>query len=144
MELGGHHDPRWGAPIACVARVRALTDGETVIEAPVGRGWRLPLGQTALLVVDGLEVILFSRTVQTMDRTPLILHGIDPTQRKLVALKSNHHFRSGFESLAVAIVTTDPPGMTMFDVGAFERGRCPRPIAPIDPGVQYPPSDGAA
>jgi microcystin degradation protein MlrC len=144
VELGGHHDPRWGAPIACVARVRALTDGETVIEAPVGRGWRLPLGQTALLVVDGLEVILFSRTVQTMDRTPLILHGIDPTQRKLVALKSNHHFRSGFESLAVAIVTTDPPGMTMFDVGAFERGRCPRPIAPIDLGVQYPPSDGAA
>jgi microcystin degradation protein MlrC len=138
VDLGGRHDARWGAPLPCLARVRALTDGETVVEAPVGRGWRLPLGPTALLVVDGLEVILFSRTVQTLDRTPLILHGIDPTQRKLVALKSNHHFRSGFEALAAAIVTTDPPGVTMFDVAAFERRRCPRPIAPVDRDVRYP------
>ena len=29
-----------------------------------------------------------------------------------MALKSSHHFRAGFESLASAIVTADPPGLT--------------------------------
>ena len=79
-----------------------------------------------------------SRTVQTMDRTPLILHGVDPTQRKLIALKSNHHFRSGFEAIAAAIVTTDPPGVTTHDVTAFSRRRCPRPMFPLDPEARYP------
>jgi microcystin degradation protein MlrC len=138
VRLGGKHDRRSGLPIRCSAYVRALTDGETVIEAATGRGWRLPLGLTALLVVQGLEVIVFSRTVQTMDRTPLILHGVDPTQRKLIALKSNHHFRSGFEAIAAAIVTTDPPGVTTHDVAAFSRRRCPRPMFPLDPEARYP------
>lgn len=138
VELGGKHDSRSGRPVHCRAYVRMLTDGETVIEAATGRGWHYPLGPTALLLVDGLEVILFSRTVQTMDRTPLLLHGIDPTQRKLIALKSNHHFRSGFEDLAAAIVTTDPPGVTMHDVAVFSRHRCPRPIFPLDSDADYP------
>jgi microcystin degradation protein MlrC len=139
FELGGKHDSRWGRPVACTGYVRSLTDGETVIEAATGRGWRYPLGFTALLMVDGLEVILFSRTVQTIDRTPLLLHGIDPLQRKLIALKSNHHFRSGFEDLAAAIVTTDPPGVTTHDVTSLSRQRCPRPIFPIDPEADYRP-----
>jgi microcystin degradation protein MlrC len=138
VELGGRHDSRSGRPAHCRAYVRMLTDGETVIEAATGRGWRFPLGRTALLLIDGLEVILFSRTVQTMDRTPLVLHGIDPLQRKLIGLKSSHHFRSGFESLAAAIVTTDPPGVTVHDVTAFRRCRCPRPIFPLDRDVAYP------
>jgi len=29
----------------------------------------------------------------------------------VVALKSSHHFRAGFQDLATAIITADPPGL---------------------------------
>ncbi len=139
ITLGGKTDELHGAPIRCGAYVKALTDGETVVEAPVGRGWRLPLGRTALLLVGNVEVIVFSRNVQTLDRTPLILHGIDPLHRKLVAIKSSQHFRSGFEELAEAIIPTDPPGLTTARLETLSRTQSPRPIFPLDPDVTYEP-----
>jgi microcystin degradation protein MlrC len=137
LSLGAKGGELYGTPIECRGYVRALTDGETVIEAPTGRGWRHPLGPTVLLMVQGIEIIVISRTVQTYDRTPLILHGIDPLQRKLIALKSSQHFRSGFESLADAIITTDAPGITTAKIDTFPRSRCPRPMFPLDSDARY-------
>lgn len=137
ITLGGRTDELHGTPIECSAYVKVLTDGETVIEAATGRGWRLPLGPTALLLVGGVEVIVFTLNVQTFDRTPLILHGIDPLRRKLVALKSSQHFRSGFEELAAAIIPTDPPGMTTVKVETLARSHTPRPIFPLERDASY-------
>ncbi|HEX9890295.1 MAG TPA: M81 family metallopeptidase [Nitriliruptorales bacterium] len=140
VRLGGKTDDLHGTPIEATATVRILTDGEYTVEAPMGRGSRVPLGRTALLRVGKLDVIVISRGVQTIDRGPLILHGIDPTQRKVVALKSSNHFRSGFQDLAAAIVTTDPPGLTTLKMDTFAREISPRPIWPIDPDATYPAS----
>jgi microcystin degradation protein MlrC len=137
IALGGKTDELHGRPIECSAYVKVLTDGETVLEAATGRGWRLPLGPTALLLVGGVEVIVFSLNVQTFDRTPLILHGIDPLCRKLVALKSSQHFRSGFEDLAAAIIPTDPPGMTTVKLETLSRSQTPRPIFPLERDASY-------
>ena len=140
ITLGGKTDKLHGTPIECSAYVKVLTDGETVVEAPVGRGWRLPLGPTVLLLVGAVEVIVFTRNVQTLDRTPLILHGIDPLRRKLVAIKSSQHFRSGFEDLAAAIITTDPPGLTTAKLETLPRSKSPRPIFPLDADASYEPA----
>lgn len=139
LSLGGKTDDRHGEPIDCQAYVKALTDGSIVLEAPMGRGWHLSLGPTALLVVDGVEVILFSRAMQTIDRTPLVLHGIDPTRRKVVALKSSQHFRSGFTEIAAGVVSTDSPGLTTMRLNLLERTRTPRPVFPLDPEAVYRP-----
>jgi microcystin degradation protein MlrC len=141
VEIGGKTDDLHGAPIRCRGYVKTLTDGEIVIEAAMGRGFRMNVGPTALLIVDGVEVIVFSRAVQTIDRTPLLLHGIDPTQRKIIALKSSNHFRSGFDALAAAIITTDPPGLTTVRLENLPRTRTPRPVFPLDPGAVYPPAE---
>ena len=90
------------------------------------------------MLIDGVEVIVFSRNVQTIDRTALILHGIDPICRRLVALKSSQHFRSGFESLAAQIIPTDPPGLTTVQVKRLPYTLVPRPIFPLDDDAQYP------
>jgi microcystin degradation protein MlrC len=137
VSLGAKTDSLHGAPIAARAYVRSLTDGETVLEAATG-GWRYPLGPTALLVIDGVEVIVFTRNVQTLDQTPLLLHGIDPAARRLIALKSSHAFRSGFEQLAGAIITTNPPGLSTVTLEALPRSRSPRPLFPLDPAASYP------
>ena len=138
VSLGGKTDTLHGDPIQCSAYVKVLTDGETVLEAPTGRGWRYSLGHTALLLIDGIEVIVISRNVQTIDRTPLILHGIDPVCRRLIALKSSQHFRSGFEHLAAQIIPTDPPGLTTMQLERFSYMLAPRPIFPHDADAHYP------
>jgi microcystin degradation protein MlrC len=66
------------------------------------------------------------------------IHGIDVRRAKLVALKSAHHFRAGFERLAAAIVTADGPGLTSLRLEAFPRARTPRPIWPLDAEAEYP------
>jgi microcystin degradation protein MlrC len=58
-------------------------------------------------------------------------------RRKLIALKSSQHFRSGFESLADAIITTDAPGITTAKIDTFPRSRCPRPMFPLDSDARY-------
>ena len=75
--------------------------------------------------------------MQTIDRTALILHGIDPTCRRLIALKSSQHFRSGFESLAAQIIPTDPPGLTTVQLSRLEYSLVPRPIFPLDHDASY-------
>jgi microcystin degradation protein MlrC len=139
LNLGGKTDQLHGAPIECSGYVKVLTDGETVIEASTGRGWRYPLGPTALLSIEGVEVIVITRNAQTLDRTPLILHGIDPLRRKIVGLKSSQHFRSGFQSIAAAIITTDPPGLTTVRLEEMPRVHSPRPVFPLDVDAAYGP-----
>ena len=138
IDLGGQTDDLHGAPIRCRAYVKALTDGHTLLEAQTGRGLAYPLGRSARLVIDGVDVIVISNGVQTIDRTPLILHGIDPLDCKLIALKSSNHFRSGFQDLAAAIITTDPPGLTTTQLDQLPKTRTPRPIFPLDENVTYP------
>ncbi|GAA2590973.1 M81 family metallopeptidase [Dactylosporangium fulvum] len=137
IRLGGKTDTLHGAPIECRAYVKLLSDGEVVLEAPMGRGWRYPLGRSARLVIDGVDVVVISRAMQTLDRTPLLLHGIDAARCNLIALKSAHHFRSGFGEVAKAVVSTDPPGLSTMRLDTFPRSRTPRPVYPLDAHTTY-------
>jgi len=138
MELGGHTDDRHGPPLRGTARVATLSDGEIVLEAAMGAGVRVQLGRTAGLLVEGVDVIVISRPMQTIDRTPLLLHGIDPATRPIVAVKSAHHFRSGFRELAAAVITSDSPGITTHRLASLPRMHAPGPLFPLDPAAAYP------
>lgn len=137
IELGGKTDTRHGDPVSCTAYVKVLTDGDIPLEAPLLRGASWPLGRTARLVIDDVDVIVFSEGIQTFDRTPLLLHGIDPTTRSVIALKSSHHFRSGFRDIARRILTVDSGGVTSSDLAAFPRSHLGRPMYPLDPSASY-------
>jgi len=140
VELGGKTDDLHGDRLQVTGYVKALTDGWVRLEAKLGRGAMLPYGRTALLVIGGLEVIVISERQQSFDWTLPRLHGIEVRDRRIVALKSSNHFRSGYQELAAAIISTDPPGFTTMRLDVFDRERTPRPIAPLDPEATYPVS----
>jgi len=142
VDLGGKTDQLHGDPIPCSAYIKVLTDGDIPIEAPILRGSSWPLGLTARLVIEGLDVIVFTEGIQTFDRTPLLLHGIDPQTCSLVALKSAQHFRSGFQSMAREIITVDSGGLTSLDVASFPRSHLRVTPFPLDPSVTYQASRG--
>lgn len=138
VALGGRYDDLHGAPLPVRGRVKSLTDGRFVLRA-MAAGLPADLGPMARLEVGGIDVLVASRRGQTFDPEPFLLHGIDVRRYKIVALKSSNHFRAGFQSLARAIVTADPPGLTTHRIEVFPRRRSPRPIWPLDPDAEYAP-----
>lgn len=137
LELGGKRDGLHGEPLRVRAEVSRLSDGRFKLRAMLA-GVELALGPMARLRIGGVDVLVASRSQQVFDPEIFRLHGIDVERFRIVALKSSHHFRAGFQPLARAIVTADPPGLTTQRIETFPRARTARPIWPLDPAARYP------
>ena len=95
------------------------------------------MGRCARLVIGGIDVVVASRTEQTLEAGLLSLHGVDVSACQIVGLKSEAHFRAGFTHLAREIVTADDPGLTTARVESFVRQRKVRPLWPQDDDATY-------
>ena len=136
VRIGGKTDPDiLGAPVEVSAYVKSVTDGQFITQSPMGKGGRADLGKMARLVVGGVDVIVGSESNQTIDAELFLLHGIDVSRYKIVALKSQNHFLAGFEPIAAKIIRCDPPGWTPGTLGTLDYQRINRPIWPLDPDV---------
>ena len=67
-------------------------------------------------MIGNVDVLVASVRSQTLDAEVFLLHGIDVTRYRIVALKSTQHFRAGFAHLAGTIIRCDPPGITTSDL----------------------------
>lgn len=137
LMLGGRYDDLHGAPLPVRGYVKSLHDGRITLQS-MFKGAPLHLGPMARLQVDGMDVIVASRRSQTFDTEPFLAVGIDVNRYDYVALKSSNHFRAGFQGLARAIVTADPPGLSTHHIEIFPRHRAQRPLWPLDPAASYP------
>jgi microcystin degradation protein MlrC len=138
VKIGGRTDPPMlGAPIEARAYVKSVTDGQFITQSPMGLGGKRDLGKMARLVVDGVDIIVGSESSQTIDAELFLLHGIDISRYKIIALKSQNHFRAAFEPLAKEIIRTDPPGWTTSNLTQLEFERVRRPIWPLNRDVEY-------
>ena len=118
--------------------MKCLTDGQFILQTAMGRGSRVNLGQMARLVIGGVDVIVGSERTQTLDPELFLLHGVDVARYKIVALKSQQHFRAGFDDVAGKIIRTDPPGITTSNLANLPYKRIQRPIWPLDREIEYP------
>jgi microcystin degradation protein MlrC len=84
-----------------------------------------------------VEIIVASRRSQTFDPEPFLALGMDVTRYRFVALKSSNHFRAGFQQLASAIITADPPGLTTHHIEVFPRQRATGPLWPLDDRASF-------
>lgn len=144
VRLGGKTDDLHGEPLHLPVYVKALHDGRITLQA-MFRGAPLNLGPMARLQAPGdrpdrggMDIIVASRRSQTFDPEPFLALGMDVNRYRIVALKSSNHFRAGFQHLAAAIVTADPPGLTTHHIEVFPRQRTAMPLWPIDPRAEFP------
>jgi microcystin degradation protein MlrC len=112
LSLGGKSD---GMPFPCSARVEKLTDGVFTLTGPMGAGNPGNLGNTALVDIDGVRVIVASRKMQALDQAILRHVGIEPAACPIVALKSSVHFRADFGPIAEAVIVAIAPGPVVAD-----------------------------
>jgi microcystin degradation protein MlrC/RimJ/RimL family protein N-acetyltransferase len=147
LAVGGKVDDRHGAPLTVTGTVRTLSDGRFVHKGPMLRGLPGRLGPTAVLEVDGVRVILISLRWQTLDPEMLRFVGIEPTEEKIVVVKSTIHYRAAFEPIAREILEVDAPGLSSSNLGRFRFTRIRRPIFPLDPDAAWDrtsPSGGSS
>ncbi len=132
IRLGGKSDDLHGTPVEATAYVKCLTDGRFLYTTPMGAGSQEELGPMARLVIGNVDVLVASIRSQTLDAEVFLLHGIDVTRYRIVALKSTQHFRAGFAHLAGTIIRCDPPGITTSNLAQLPYQRIRRPIWPLD------------
>jgi microcystin degradation protein MlrC len=142
--VGNFHDPELAAaahaagvgahlnaPIRDVPgpwTVVALSDGAFEGTSPMLRSKVAQMGKTALLKQDGVEVLVISIRQQPIHREAFSHIGVDPRQRKIVALKSSVHFRAGFQPIAEEVITCASPGMNLADPSDFAYRKLPAGI----------------
>ena len=112
LSLGGKSD---GMPFACSARVEKLTDGVFTLTGPMGAGNPGNLGDTALLDIGGVRVMVASRKMQALDQAILRHVGVEPSACPIIALKSSVHFRADFGPIAERVIIAIAPGPVVAD-----------------------------
>jgi microcystin degradation protein MlrC len=131
--LGGKTDDLHGEPLAVRGYVKLLSDGRFKNRGPMNTGAETRMGPTAVLVCDGVEVVVTSNRVQALDAGLFLSQGIDPTERRVLVLKSSVHYRGAFEPLASRVVEVDTPGLSNADLSRYAYRHVRRPIFPLDP-----------
>lgn len=137
VALGGHTDPSMGEPVRRPALVRLLSDGVFRNDGPMNAGVVTDMGPTAVLRLDGIDVVTVSNRIQTIDRQLFLSQGIDPACRRVVVVKSVQHYKAAFAPLAREIVLVDSGGICSPDLSRLRFTRLRRPIWPLD-GVNDP------
>lgn len=132
VELGGKTDDLHGKPLEVTGTVKTLTDGKWIVKGPMGTGSESDMGETAVLLVGGNEVIVTSKRLQPMDLELYRSLGIEPTERKFIVVKSSVHYRAAHEPIAEEIIELDTPGLTSPRLAGFGFKKLRRPIFPLD------------
>ncbi|MBP6853500.1 MAG: MlrC C-terminal domain-containing protein, partial [Rhodoferax sp.] len=132
--LGGKTDPRFGGtPLALNCTLVSLSpDGNYVGSGAMIGGLHRSWGPTAVIRVDGIEILVVSIRAQMLDLQQFKAFGIDPEKKRIVALKSMQHFRAAFEPIAGEVIVCDSGALCTVDYAVLPFSKVPRPVFPLD------------
>ena len=125
--LGGKTDPDFGGgPLALEAKLLFLSDG------PMIHGLHGSFGPSAVIRVDGIEILVTTLPGQILDLQQFITFNIDPQCKHVVALKSMQHFRAAFEPIAGQIIICDSGALCTPQYDRLPYRNVRRPVFPLD------------
>ena len=97
----------------------------------MGAGTIAGRGRTVVLEIGGrggIELQLTELRGHPSDLNHFRAFGIEPTQRRILVLKSAAHFRAAFEPIATKVIEVDAPGISSPNLTTFPYERLRRPI----------------
>ena len=78
------------------------------------------MGDTALLEINGVRVVVTSVRKQCIDRNMLQVAGVDLDSVSLLVLKSAVHYRADYGPHAALMLDADTPGVHRPDFSCFD------------------------
>ncbi len=100
LRFGAKSAPFTGDPIDKRVTVKAIRRNA---EMKFGESFA-PFGDAAWIHFDGIDVILNSTRAQSFDPSLFSVMGIEPTERKILLIKSTNHFYDSFARIAAEII----------------------------------------
>ena len=133
LSLGGKTAPTFGGgPIEITGTVRWTGEGNYTGSGPILGGQQRSFGPTAVLQVQGIDILIVTIAQQLLDLRQFETFGIDPHQKAVIALKSMQHFRAAFTPIAGRIIVCDSGALCTLNYGALDYRNVPRPMYPLD------------
>jgi microcystin degradation protein MlrC len=131
LRFGAKSAPETGDPIdAEVEIVRNIRNAEQAFGQSI-----VPIGDASLIRIGGIEVILNSTRAQCFDTSLFSNFGIDPTQRKILVVKSTNHFHQSFARISPLILYCAAGRPYPNDPRVTPYKKAPRDIWPINEPV---------
>jgi microcystin degradation protein MlrC len=106
LRIGGKVSRYSGQPVDLRVQVKGLARDVHTLFA----GERWPVGDTAWIAAENLDIILNSARTQTFAPDMISHLGLDPTTRKGIVVKSTNHFYAAFSKIAKVIAHVATPG----------------------------------
>jgi microcystin degradation protein MlrC len=131
LRFGGKTGPASGQPVDAMVKVIGLAEDCWQSFGPT----KVPLGDCAAIRIDGVEVVLITKRTQALGLELFTNLGIDPTQKKLVVVKSTNHFMAAFGPIAKKVIYIDSDAPLSRDYRKIAYTRVQRPIWPLDEGT---------
>jgi microcystin degradation protein MlrC len=122
FSLGGLSSIPGDTPCVGEFTVERLGDGKFTCTGPMFKGFRMQLGNMALLrskAAPGVRVVLASRKCQAGDQEMFRHLGVEPRRSRILALKSSVHFRADFEPISKEVLVVKSPGPALADPTEF-------------------------
>jgi len=132
VDLGGKTDDLHGSPLKVTGTVKLISDGKFIAKGPMGTGSERDMGNTAVLRVGGVDVIVTEKRLQPTDLQLYKSPGIEPSEKRFIVVKSSVHFRAAHGPIAREIIELDTPGLTSPRLAGFGFRRIRRPVFPLD------------
>jgi microcystin degradation protein MlrC len=131
MKIGGKTEPWVGDPIQVTGTIKTITDGNYLSET-YDPGIIIEMGRTAVLNVKVIDIILTEKSKQPKDLELYRSLGLEPTDYKILLVKSCVHYRAAHDPIAKRIIELDLPGWHGTRLAAFPWKKLKRPVYPLD------------
>lgn len=131
--LGGKIDAAFGGgPLTLEGELVSVSDGNYVGDGPILGGLARSYGPTAVLRVEGIEILIVTIAKQMLDLQQFKAFGIQPELQQVIALKSMQHFRAAFEPIAAKVIVCDSGALCTPHYERLPYRNVRRPIFPLD------------
>lgn len=118
LKLGGKSAPSvTGEPAEVTGYVKFLGDGDHVHYGPMHTGKLTHLGKTAVVVIDGVTVVVASQRTQVYDLALFVSNGIDPALFDIIVMKSTIHYRAAVQGLSRKNYSVSGPSLYTLNIG---------------------------
>ena len=139
LALGGKNDPTLGGgPLEVTGTIQHLSDGTYTGDGPILGGITHSFGPTAVLRVDGIDILVVTLNEQMLDLQQVRTFGIEPARLRFLVVKSMQHFRAAFEPVAGKVIVCDSGALATPQAHLRPYVRVRRPIWPLDRGTTWP------
>jgi microcystin degradation protein MlrC len=129
LRLGGKSGPTSGDPLDLDVEVKRVLRGHSVESLA---GSKRHMGDAVWIEAAGIDIIVHEFRCQNIMPHFFTSFGIDPTERKILVVKSMQHFHSGYAPIASRIIYCAAPGTLIWDMSKIAHQKIARPVWPID------------